>query len=506
MPQDGSNNYQYPPGTPGIPDTTIESEAYNTFLDDLVLNDLNIPRPLHRGGTGASTADAALVNLKAEKAEQVVTAYLSHLWMPGSFRSAIGATDAPVAGHAFAGICYINEPLVSPLTNANVTVEARDQNDTVVPGKKYIRQKIAGVWSAWAYEDQDVVDLVTTVAPFDAMSYSGMQINGGMEVSQEKGFSSSATSGMHACDGWRIYTNGTVSAPTGSFPTAAFPGFSNCLAAVVFIAQPSMGAGEYCILMQNIEGYRVSRLAWGTANAKPITLSFWSQHTRPGVYTGTIRNGVPNRSYGFTYTHAAADTPQYNTITIPGDQTGTWTVTSGVGMGVIFAVACGSSLTLPAAGVWTAGSYFAAPGQINGVAATSDRFRITGVTVLPGTQAPTAAQSPLIMRPYDQELATCKRYWRAITPEGAGAASSNIAAQFSIRHDGMRAAPTILVPTVITLTNAITQTYTQTSPNGTIAVNTSETGIYNFGNFTPALTGLQPLLFYISVIQLDARL
>ena len=39
------------------------------------------------------------------------------------------------------------------------------------------------------------------------------------------------------------------------------------------------------------------------------------------------------------------------------------------------------------------------------------RFSITGVTVLPGTQAPTAAQSPNIMRPYDQELVTCQRYW-----------------------------------------------------------------------------------------------
>jgi hypothetical protein len=59
-------------------------------------------------------------------------------------------------------------------------------------------------------------------------------------------------------------------------------------------------------------------------------------------------------------------------------------------------------------------SYLAAPGQVNGVTATSDAFRITGVVVLPGIAAPTAAQSPLIMRPYDQELMTCKRYYETL--------------------------------------------------------------------------------------------
>jgi hypothetical protein len=85
MPQDGSNNYQYPPGTPGIPDTTIESNKYNAFIDDLVNNDLNFPRPLHRGGTGASTALQAMLNLKGEIANQVVTNYDSQDWQSGSF-------------------------------------------------------------------------------------------------------------------------------------------------------------------------------------------------------------------------------------------------------------------------------------------------------------------------------------------------------------------------------------------------------------------------------------
>jgi len=40
-------------------------------------------------------------------------------------------------------------------------------------------------------------------APFDAMAYSGMQINGSMEVSQEFGTSGNPNVGGFALDGWR---------------------------------------------------------------------------------------------------------------------------------------------------------------------------------------------------------------------------------------------------------------------------------------------------------------
>jgi hypothetical protein len=60
---------------------------------------------------------------------------------------------------------------------------------------------------------------------------------------------------------------------------------------------------------------------------------------------------------------------------------------------------------------------------VNAVAATSDVFRITGVVILPGIQAPSAARSPFIMRPYDQELVTCRRYYQKT---GGGAADTMI--------------------------------------------------------------------------------
>jgi len=65
-----------------------------------------------------------------------------------------------------------------------------------------------------------------------------------------------------------------------------------------------------------------------------------------------------------------------------------------------------------AAGSWVSGDYSGTSSTTNFHAANGIYSGVAGVIVLPGTQAPTAAQSPLIMRPYDQELLTCQRYWQ----------------------------------------------------------------------------------------------
>lgn len=142
MPRDGSNVYHIPPGTEGVPDTVIESAKYNTYITDIE-QDLNTARPILSGGTGATSADAALAGLGAEKASQIVTNYDSHVFTAGSFSSATSATNPPVTGHAFAGIVYMAD-------SNNLIVEARDLDDTIVPPRMYVRQKEAGVWGLWS--------------------------------------------------------------------------------------------------------------------------------------------------------------------------------------------------------------------------------------------------------------------------------------------------------------------------------------------------------------------
>jgi len=261
---------------------------------------------------------------------------------------------------------------------------------------------------------KDYVDaaILAYAAPFDALAYNGMQINGSMEVSQEKGTGVGSTS-SYVCDGWIIAAGG-VPVIFGSQNTGSgLAGLTNFINVAVSTAQPSLGAAEHAMIYNQIEGYRISRLAWGTANAQPLTIGFWSCHQRTGTYSVSVRNSAFNRSCIATYTQNVSAAWEYKTVNIPGDTGGTWNAGNIVGMSVAFPLASGATFTAPVAGVWYGTNYIAAPGQVNGVATTSDVLRITGVVILPGTQAPTAAQSPLIMRPYDQELVTCQRYYES---------------------------------------------------------------------------------------------
>ena len=302
---------------------------------------------------------------------------------------------------------------------------------------------LVGVSTNFSREDH-VHPVDTSRASFDAMAYSGLQINGGMEVSQENGTNSVSASGTikHIIDGWKLQTGG-AQVLTGRQNSPGPAGFNNCLQAFVTTANPSPAAGNYCIFLQYIEGYRVARLSWGSANAQPITFAFWVQATRPGNYSGAIANGAFDRSYPFTFTINVTNTWEYKVITIPGDTIGTWAKDNTAGLAISIAMMAGSTFTAPAGG-WAAGTFFGANGTTNCVAATTDGMLITGFILLPGNEAPSAARSPFVMRSYDQELQICKRYWQLVMPEtrsGAFTASAFFGNTYSFSE--MRAQPTI---------------------------------------------------------------
>ena len=258
-------------------------------------------------------------------------------------------------------------------------------------------------------------------APFDAMAYNGMQINGSMDVSQEISRGTWQTVQFkYACDGWMIYVNGSGVAVQGtSGALAGVPGLGIFLQFYTTAIKTSLVAADAAFVSQTIEGVRVSRLGWGTASASPVTIGFWSSNTLAGLYSGSIRNGASDRSYVFTYTQAVASTAQYNVITIPGDTSGTWATDSTGGMILTFTLADGGTRTTSSINTWIGGNYNSATGQVNSFNTASNAIRLTGVVVLPGSEAPTAARSALIMRPYDQELLTCQRYFRSYGGENA---------------------------------------------------------------------------------------
>jgi hypothetical protein len=281
-------------------------------------------------------------------------------------------------------------------------------------------------------------------APFDALAYNGMQVNGSMEVSQENGASSvslPANSTKHVIDSWVASITGTGA---GAAIQSAFgpPGFANALALQCSTVSSLAGATDVQQVYTSIEGYRWSRLGFGAANAQSVTIGFWINPHIAGTMAVAVMNGAQNRSY-------VVDVPvvagwQYKTVTIPGETSGTWAVGNTTGAWIMFCFGGGSSRK-NVANTWHAGNFSASLTTTNFFSATG-YINLTGVVVLPGIEAPSAARSPLIMRPFDQELEICQRYFLNIPTNGRYFACNGLTdhATFSLDYPvEMRATPTV---------------------------------------------------------------
>ena len=215
-------------------------------------------------------------------------------------------------------------------------------------------------------------------------------------------------------------------------------GFVNSVIATVTTADASIGATQYYLFNQYIEGHNTADLGWGTASAKAITLSFWTRSSLTGTFGGVISNGGQNRSYPFTYAISAADTWEYKTITIAGDTSGTWLTTNGVGIRLHFDLGVGSTYR-GTAGAWAGALYLGATGATDVIGTLSATWQITGVQLEAGDTA-----TPFEHRSYGAELALCKRYYQRMAAGYEGPAlvgnANGAMGQFLVE---MRASPTI---------------------------------------------------------------
>jgi hypothetical protein len=239
--------------------------------------------------------------------------------------------------------------------------------------------------------------------------YTGFKnriINGAMVISQRNGTSSiTANDGSFFTD--RFSFADSVDAKfTGQQSSTAPTGFINSLLLTSSSAY-SISSSDYFVLNQNIEGLNVADLAWGTASASTVTLSFWVRSSLTGTFGGVINNSANDRSYAYTYTINSANTFEYKTVTIAGDTTGTWLTTNGLGIRVRWGLGVGSTRSTTA-GSWNSGLYLSATGATSVVGTSSATFYITGVQLEKGSTA-----TSFDYRPYGTEFALCQRYYQS---------------------------------------------------------------------------------------------
>jgi hypothetical protein len=325
-------------------------------------------------------------------------------------------------------------------------------------------------------------------------------INGDMRIDQRNaGASVTPTSSSYLLDRWRLSIT-DASKLSVQQSTDAPAGFTNSTI-MTSLSSFSIITSSAFRYRQFIEGYNVADLAWGTANAKTVTLSFWVKSSLTGTFGGALQNSGGARSYPFTYTISSANTWEQKTITVAGDTSGTWLTTNGIGMIVNFGLGVGSTMSGPA-DVWAGAGYESVTGAVSVVGTNGATWYVTGVQLEQNTSA-----TPFERRLYGQELANCQRYyWRfnsignATIFSAGGLARSTTIGTFAIQNPvSMRSVPsaidfaslgiTLFGISTTTVTSALLVTSTaESSLNFTVVEATVASGLTQFRPYNLSAT------------------
>ena len=234
-------------------------------------------------------------------------------------------------------------------------------------------------------------------------------INGAMQVAQRGTSQASITStGYYTIDRWQVVnTNGgtwTMSQDT-DVPTGE--GFANSLKMDCTTADTSLGASDHLYVRTKLEAQDCQNMKKGTSSAEKVTLRFWVKSSKTGTHIVELLDNDNSRFVSLAYTISSADTWENHTLTFPADTTGAFADDNGVGLGIHWYMAAGSTYTSGTLGTtWNTTQANRAVGQVNVADSTDNNWYLTGVQLEIGEQA-----TPFEHRSFGEELALCQRYF-----------------------------------------------------------------------------------------------
>jgi len=315
-------------------------------------------------------------------------------------------------------------------------------------------------------------------------------INGAMVVNQR---ATSVTSDAYTVDRFK-YGATQASKATVAQSSTAPTGFSNSLG-VTSSSSYSILSTDLFAIFQYIEGNNFYDLAWGTASAKTVTLSFQVYSSLTGTFGGAILNYAGTRSNTFSYSIPTANTWTQISVTIAGDTGGTWVGATNAGAAIVsFGLGIGATYS-GATGSWTANQYYSATGATSVVGTNGATFFITGVQLEQNTTA-----TPFERRLYNQELANCYRYcfssdsWSYISGIAADGTQIWLGIKFPV---SFRANPSVssVITGPITVSDNFAADFVAASPT----VNSSGAGVEGARILVGGFTGLTSARFYAGI-------
>lgn len=202
----------------------------------------------------------------------------------------------------------------------------------------------------------------------------------------------------------------TISGETnfdGAF--AAPAGFTHALKVQIGTAQ-AVGTTFETEIKHSLEGFNGADWGWGTADARPVTLSFWVKSSLTGNFGVGMRSATFNYSIVTSYTINAANTWEYKTITITPPTSGTFYQDTRLHHTLYWDLGVGSTFSTSSLNTWQAADFRGGlTGGVKLAETAGANFYITGVQLEAG---PTA--TPFERRPIGVERQLANRYCQTL--------------------------------------------------------------------------------------------
>ena len=281
-----------------------------------------------------------------------------------------------------------------------------------------VREKLTELGRRFGLKGSELAAAETAQDARDLISAGrkNIMINGALEINQ-RDFSSrvysSPSNGVYNVDrfsiDWSLNGQMTVTleddAPTGFNKSIKFT--------VNTVSTDNLAQSEYNTLKYNVEAYDTNHLAYGTPDAKPITLSFWVKANHSGKYSAGFRSYAVGQTRGNhqSYRINSPNTWEYKTLTFPGDTEYALPNNNSRSLQLHMAVTNGDTIDDPSDdGNWNTGNYIGLLSE-----STMDNFNSragntiqwTGFQLEVGKNA-----TEFEHRPRGEELALCKRYYQ----------------------------------------------------------------------------------------------
>lgn len=320
---------------------------------------------------------------------------------------------------------------------------------------------------------------LSKIPPAGHAQYVGARnliINGAMQVAQRGTSTASISSGNNfVLDRFRLQlTNGGTWTMSQSTTVPSGQGFSNSLKLDCTTADTSLGGDDLLQIQTLLESQNFQHLAYGTSDAKTVTVSFWIRSNKTGTYTVELMHQTSSNTYPFTsktFTISSADTWEKKEISYAGDTSADIINSNAVGYYVNIWLGAGSLRTSGTLsnGTWNlTKANRVSSSNVNLADSTSNELYLTGVQLEVGEQA-----TPFEHRSFGDELARCQRYFYTTGADyGHGVFNANTYGHASFPVT-MRADPSI----TFLAGTSVTPTSVTINPTGFYAASTATQGL-----------------------------